>query len=121
LIASQSAFGPDIMTARVPFSAPVTPPETGLSTCTMPRCFSMSWIRTAIREPVVDRSTKRLTFLPSITPPLPVATSSEACSEGRLAITVSVRSATSLGEAAAVAPSATSLSTASLRVSNTTS
>src|SRR5450631_1433351 len=55
-----------------------------------------------------------------MTPPLPVATSSEACSDGRLASTVSARSATSFGDAAAAAPSATSLSTASLRWSNTT-
>ena len=66
-------------------------------------------------DPTVERSTKRFTFLPSITPPAPVATSSEACSDGRLASTVSARSATSFGEAAASAPSATSLSTASLR------
>ena len=64
---------------------------------------------------------KRLTSLPSITPPVPVATSSEACSDGRLASTVSARSATSFGEEAALAPSATSLSTASLRWSNTVS
>ena len=49
-------------------------------------------------EPTVERSTKRLTRLPSITPPAPVATSSEACSDGRLAITVSTRSAMSFGE-----------------------
>ncbi len=74
-------------------------------------------MRTAICEPVVERSTSRLTRLPSITPSLPVATSSEICSDGRLAITVSVRSATSFGEDAACAPSATSLSTASRRLS----
>src|SRR5579872_1233564 len=56
-----------------------------------------------------------------MTPSFPVATSSEAESEGRLAITVSARSATSLGDEAACAPSAASLSTASLRVSKTTS
>src|SRR5438105_10591744 len=72
-------------------------------------------------EPTVERSTKRLTRLPSITPPAPVATSSEACSDGRLASTVSQRSAMSLGDDAACAPSATSLSTASFRVSNTVS
>ena len=105
----------------MPFSAPETPPETGLSICTMFFLARRSWIFTAICEPVVERSTKRLTFLPSITPSLPVATSSEACSDGRLAMTVSTRSATSFGEDAACAPSATSASTASLRVSNTTS
>src|SRR5260370_1429882 len=72
-------------------------------------------------EPMVERSTKRLARLPSIPPPAPVATSSEACSDGRLASTVSARSATSFGEEAACAPSATNLSTASLRWSNTTS
>src|SRR3954469_18735357 len=49
-------------------------------------------------EPTVERSTKRLTRLPSITPFGPVATASEACSEGRLAITVSTWSAPSLGD-----------------------
>src|SRR5260370_14413872 len=78
-------------------------------------------MRTAICEPTVERSTKRFTSLPSITPPVPVATSSEAGREGRLASTVSARSATSLGEEAACAPSATNFSTASLRWSNTTS
>ena len=42
LIASKSAFGPDTMTASVPFSAPPTPPETGLSICTMLRFASRS-------------------------------------------------------------------------------
>ncbi len=64
---------------------------------------------------------KRLTFSPSITPPLPVATSSEACSEGRLAITVSTSSATCLTEAPGRAPSATSRSIAAFCVSNTMS
>ena len=30
-----SSFGPETITASVPFSAPATPPETGLSICTM--------------------------------------------------------------------------------------
>ena len=34
---SKSARGPDTITASVPFSAPPTPPLTGLSTCTMSR------------------------------------------------------------------------------------
>ena len=74
-------------------------------------------MRTAICEPVVDRSTNRFTRLPSMTPSLPVATLSEMSSDGRLAITVSTLSATSFGEDAAFAPSATSRSTASRRVS----
>ena len=89
LTAAKSARGPDTITARVPFSAPPTPPLTGLSSWTMSRFASKSWIRTAMCEPTVERSTKRLTRLPSITPPVPVATSSEACSDGRLASTVS--------------------------------
>ena len=32
---SQSARGPETITASVPFSAPPTPPLTGLSICTM--------------------------------------------------------------------------------------
>src|SRR3954451_2721481 len=64
---------------------------------------------------------KRLTRLPSITPPAPVATSSEACSEGRLAITVSTSSATAFGDALALAPSATSRSIAAFCVSKTVS
>ena len=118
---SQSARGPDTITASVPFSAPPTPPLTGQSICTMLFFASRPWIRTAICEPTVERSTKRLTRLPSITPPAPVATSSEACSDGRLASTLSQRSAMSFGDAAACAPSATSLSSASLLVSNTVS
>ncbi len=47
---------------------------------------------------MVDRSTKRLTFEPPMTPSDPVATTSDACGDGRLANTVSARSATSLGE-----------------------
>src|ERR1700674_4683584 len=72
-------------------------------------------------DPTVERSTNRLTRLPSIAPLSPVTTSSEACSDGRLASTVSARSAMSFGDDAACAPSATNLSTASLRWSNTTS
>ena len=52
---------------------------------------------------------KRLTRVPSITPPAPVATSSEACSDGRLAITVSTRSAMSLGDVAAWAYTGTGI------------
>ena len=37
---SKSARGPETMTASVPFSAPATPPETGLSICTMLRFAS---------------------------------------------------------------------------------
>src|ERR1700691_59630 len=58
----------------------------------------------AITEPVVERSTKRRTFLPSITPLGPVATLSTISGVGRLAITVSAMSATSFGERAATAP-----------------
>ena len=119
--ASKSARGPDTITASVPFSAPPTPPLTGLSSWTMLRAFSRSWIFTAICEPMVERSMKRLTRLPSMTPPLPVATSSEACSEGRDAITVSTSSAMSLTDVPALAPSATSRSTAAFWVSNTVS
>ena len=36
-MASTSARGPDAITASVPFSAPVTPPLTGQSICTMLR------------------------------------------------------------------------------------
>jgi len=71
----------------------------------------------AVREPVVDRSMKRLIRLPWITPPSPVATFSEICNDGRLAITVSTRSATSAGDDASCAPKAIRGATASLRVS----
>ena len=37
---SNSAFGPDTITASVPFSAPPTPPDTGQSICTMLRLAS---------------------------------------------------------------------------------
>ncbi len=42
LTASKSPRGPDTMTASVPFSAPPTPPETGLSICTRLRLARMS-------------------------------------------------------------------------------
>ena len=47
--------------------------------------------------PVVERSTKRRTRLPSITPSAPVATASTMSGVGRLAITVSTWSAISRG------------------------
>ncbi len=60
-------------------------------------------MRCAMTEPVVERSTKRRTRLPSITPSGPVATLSTMSGVGRLTITVSAASATSLGERAATA------------------
>ena len=51
-------------------------------------------MRCAITEPVVERSTKRRTRLPSITPSGPVATLSTMSGVGRLTITVS----TSVGD-----------------------
>jgi hypothetical protein len=109
------------MTASVPFSAPPTPPLTGLSICTMLCGFSASEMRIAIREPVVERSTKRRTFLPLETPSGPVATVKTTSGVGRLANTVSTRSAMSRGEEAAVAPSAVTRETIWPLVSNTTS
>ena len=115
--ASTSARGPDAITETVPFSAPMTPPETGASICTMSRSPSALKMRCAITAPVVDRSTKRRTFLPSITPSGPVATLSTMSGVGRLAITVSTMSATSFGERAATAPLAARSPIASWRVS----
>src|SRR5262245_23227166 len=119
-MALTSARGPEAINASVPFVALVTPPLTGQSICTMFRPLSVSKIRLAITAPVVDRSTKRRTRLPSITPPGPVATASTTSGVGRLTITVSTASATSRGEPAACAPSAMRRSMASRRVSNTT-
>ncbi len=101
---SKSAFGPAYITATVPFSAPLTPPLTGRSMPVMPFAASASETLIAMRAPVVDMSRKRFTFLPSITPSLPVATALTMSGVGRLAITVSTRSATSLGDVAATAP-----------------
>ena len=115
--ASMSACGPDTMTASVPLLAPPTPPLTGESICTMFFLASSAQISAATRDPVVERSTKRLMRLPSMTPPSPSATFLEISSDGRLAITVSTRLATSAGEDASCAPSATNGATASLRVS----
>src|SRR6266446_6677619 len=119
-IALTSARGPEAINASVPFAAPVTPPLTGQSICTMFLALSSSKMRLAMTAPVVDRSTKRRTRLPSITPPGPVATASTTSGVGRLTITVSTASAISRGEPAACAPSAVRRSTASRRVSNTT-
>ena len=44
------------MTASVPLAAPPTPPETGLSICTMFFFARSAAILAATREPVVDRS-----------------------------------------------------------------
>ena len=54
--------------------------------------------------PVVERSTKRRTRLPAITPSLPVATASTMSGVGRLAITVSTPSATSRDGAGRLRP-----------------
>ena len=64
LTTSMSACGPDTMTASVPLLAPPTPPLTGESICTMFFLASAAQISAATCEPVVERSTKRLTRLP---------------------------------------------------------
>ena len=64
LTSAISAEGPDTITASVPFSAPATPPETGASICTMFFFASVAATSMATREPVVERSMKRLTRLP---------------------------------------------------------
>jgi hypothetical protein len=74
-------------------------------------------MRCAITAPVVDRSTKRFTRLPSITPSGPVATLRTMWGVGRLTITVSTMSATSFGERTATAPRAARFPIASWRVS----
>ena len=117
LTMSMSACGPDTMTASVPLTAPATPPDTGLSICAMSRLASPVAMVAAMREPVVERSTKRLMRLPCRRPPSPTATLATICGSGRLAITVSTRSATSCGDEASFAPRATNGATASLRVS----
>src|SRR5499433_855294 len=119
-MALTSARGPEAINASVPFAAPVTPPLTGQSICTMFRPLSASKMRLAITAPVVDRSTKRRTRLPSITPPGPVATASTTSGVGRLTITVSTTSAIPRWEPAAFAPSAVRRSMASRRGSNRT-
>src|SRR5215472_6379472 len=68
-IAATSARGPDTISASVPLAAPVTPPLTGQSICTMFFALSAVKMRLATTAPVVERSTKRRTRLPSITPP----------------------------------------------------
>src|SRR5262245_31348157 len=113
--------GPDAITASVPLEAPVTPPLTGLSICTMSRSASREKMRLAIADPVVDVSMNRRTRWPSITPPGPVATACTMSGVGKLAITVSTRSANSAGDAAAWAPISVRRATACGRVSLTTS
>jgi hypothetical protein len=98
-------------------SAPDTPPLTGLSICTMFFSLRAAKMRAAITAPVVERSMKRRTRLPWMMPSAPVATASTMSGVGRLTMTVSTASAMARGEAAAVAPSATSRCTASGRVS----
>ena len=57
---SKSARGADTITASVPFSAPLTPPLTGLSIELMPREASRSWTSIAACRPTVEKSTKSL-------------------------------------------------------------
>ena len=87
-IASKSARGPDTITASVPFSAPPTPPLTGLSSCTMLAGLQQvvdlhGHLRADGGE--VDEALDAL----ALDDAAGGATSSEACSEGRLTITVS--------------------------------
>ena len=94
--AANSGRGPDTISANVPSVAPWT--LTGQSSIATPRSASCSEIRCAVGIPTVDMSTKRLTCDPPITPSFPVATSKDACGDGRLANTVPARFATSLGD-----------------------
>src|SRR4051812_20640180 len=113
------SFGPETMTASVPFTAPATPPLTGESTATILRVASSAAISCAARGPVVERSTNVLTFLPDAMPPSPSATCRTIAGVGRLTRTVSTAEATALGEVAAIAPRATNGCSAAARVSNT--
>ena len=61
---SISAFGPETMTASVPFLAPPTPPLTGQSICTISFFANAAAVFAATCEPVVDKSMKRFTRLP---------------------------------------------------------
>src|SRR5690606_25468704 len=82
---------------------------------------SFSAIRIEVVAPVVDRSTKRRTRFPVITPPSPVATASTIGGVGKLANTVSAASATSATEPTTRAPNAANSLRAFSRVSVTTS
>ena len=101
---SHTSFGPEVITASVPLTAPATPPDTGASIAVMPRAASPAATAFATRGPVVERSTKVFTREPDEIPSLPSTTSSTTAGTGRLAITISAREATSAGEDAVAAP-----------------
>ena len=116
-IRSYTGRGQDVITASVPFSAPVTPPLTGLSTHCTPWPESPSATRLAVPGPVVDRSSMISIALPPPSPSGPSATFSTTSGVGRLVSTTGTASATSRGDPAARAPRATAASTAAPLVS----
>ena len=117
----KSAFGQATITASVPLTAPATPPLTGASTAVMPFAASAAAISRAAVAPVVERSSTVLTLVPAMTPSAPSATLRTIGGSGRLRSTVSTAEATAAGDAAALAPFATSASMPSWRTSNTVS
>ncbi len=101
---SNRSFGQATMTARVPFLAPLTPPETGASIHWMPRSARPAATRIAVPGPMVESSIRVLTRDPSAIPPAPSATCSTISGVGRLVSTISAAAATSAAERAPVAP-----------------
>ena len=101
------------MIASVPLRAPMSPPLTGASRRRTPFSASMRAIWRAVAGLMVELSTKIKPGRPLSTIPwAPSATSSTSGESGRLVNTTSTWAATSAGEKASCAPSASSSSTA---------
>ena len=96
------------MIESVALIAPVSPPETGASSMSMPASARRAEMRRVTSgEWVVMSMWTRRGCAPSMMPLGPSATSSTSGASPTIVMTISLRSATSFGLEAAVAPSAT--------------
>lgn len=103
---------PAAIIANAPFCAPAAPPLTGASTVSIPRVNSPAAAFCSVREPMVDKSTRIFTAVPSITPSAPRATALRIAGLSKLVKTTCALSATSRTLFATLVPSAESSSRA---------
>src|SRR5499426_2504873 len=117
---SRSAASPPTMKASSALSAKVDGRPTGASSMRMPRAASAAATRfVTCGSMVLISSTASPAAPPSATPLGPRMTASTSAELGRMVRTTSLACATSLGDAAAFAPTATRTSTRSLTTSHT--
>ena len=89
--------------------APIGPPDTGASTCSMPRASSAAAMRRAASGEIVAMSTTtEPAAAPSMMPCAPSVTSSQSAAVVTMVTTISDARATAAGDAASCAPAATS-------------